>query len=226
MNLFLIYVVLSSSYSILPAPFCLAGVGVLSFCGLAERPCFLSSELSPFTLHVCPDWNSNHNKTWVKPRIMQTGNPQRGHGDSPIKFHYVCLDALSDQQPPSEEEAGSGRASGPGPPLQAAPALSVVPDLTGQPKPGPSAGTVSGGRLGGSGAVWGEPEVEEVVVVVSALVGMRSVAAEQPPEEEAEAGRWQLGLRSELMMQARWWQMEQKKKKKKKRRGCWEWSFF
>lgn len=139
---------------------------------------------------------------------MQTGNPQTGHGDSPIKFHYICLDGLSDQQPRSEEEAGSGRASGPGPLLQAAPALSEAPDLTGQPKPGLSAGTASGWRLGGSGAAWGEPEVEEeVVVVVSALVGMRS-DAERPPEEEAEAeaevGRWQLGLRSDLMMQARW----------------------
>lgn len=34
----------------------------------------------------------------------------------------------------------------------------------------------------------------------SACEGTRSDAVEQPLEEEAEAGLWQLGLRSELMM--------------------------
>lgn len=135
---------------------------------------------------------------------MQTRNSQTGHGDSPINFHYICLDGLSDQQRQSEEEEGSGRASGPGPLPQATHALSVGRDLTEQPKSGLSAGTAFGGRLGGSGAAWGEPEVEEVVVVVSALVGMRSYAAALLPEEEAVAGQWQLGLRSELMMQAHW----------------------
>ena len=99
---------------------------------------------------------------------------------------------------------GSGRASGQEPPLQAAPAPSASPVPTGRPKLGPSAGIASGGRLGGSGAVWGEPEVEEEVDAGSVLVGMRSDAAERPLEEEAEAERWQLELRSELRMQTRW----------------------
>lgn len=44
---------------LITAPFCLGdtmrGAGVLSLCGLGERSSFLSSELSPFTLHVFPD---------------------------------------------------------------------------------------------------------------------------------------------------------------------------
>lgn len=99
---------------------------------------------------------------------------------------------------------GSGRASGPEPPQQAAPALSASPDPTGQPKPGLSAGTASGGRLGDSGVAWGEPEVEEEAGGGSAFVGMKSDAAERLPEEEAEAGLRRLGLRSELMMRTHW----------------------
>lgn len=99
---------------------------------------------------------------------------------------------------------GSGRASGPEPPLQADPAPSAAPVPSGRPKHGPSEGIASVGRPEGSGAVWGEPEVEEEVEAGSALVGMRSDAAERPPEEEAEAERWQLGLRFELMMQTHW----------------------
>lgn len=37
-------------------------VGVLSPCGLAGRSSVLSSEFSPFTLHVNTDWKSKHNK--------------------------------------------------------------------------------------------------------------------------------------------------------------------
>ncbi len=99
---------------------------------------------------------------------------------------------------------GSGRASGPEPQLQAAPAPSAAPVPTGRQKPGPSAGTVSGGRLGGSGAAWGEPEGVEEEEAGSALVGMRSDAAGRPPEEEAEAEQWQLRLRSELLMHISW----------------------
>ncbi len=121
-----------------------------------------------------------------------------------MEFHCVGLDAFSDQQPPSEEVGGCGRASGPEPLLQAAPAPSAAPVPTGRPKPGPSAGTASGGRLGGSGAAWEEPEGEEEAEADSALVGMRSDAAERPPEEEAEAERQQPGLRSELMTQTSW----------------------
>lgn len=99
---------------------------------------------------------------------------------------------------------GSGRASGQEPPRQAAPAPSASPVQTGRPKPGLSAETASGGRLGGSGAAWGEPEVEEEVDVGSVHVRMRCDAVGQPLEEEAEAEQWQLELRSELRMQTRW----------------------
>lgn len=99
---------------------------------------------------------------------------------------------------------GSGRASGPELLRQEAPALSAPPAATVWLTPGPSAGTASGGRLGGSGAAWGEPEVEEEEEAGSALVGMRSDAAERPPEEEAEAEWWQRGLSSELMTQTHW----------------------
>lgn len=94
---------------------------------------------------------------------------------------------------------GSGRASGPEFLQQAAPALSAPPAATVWPKPGLSAGTASGGRLEGSGAAWGDPGVEEEEEAGSAPVGMRFDAAERPPEEEAEAERWQLGSRSELV---------------------------
>lgn len=46
--------------------------------------------------------------------------------------------------------------------------------------------------------------MEEEAGADSALVGKRSYAGERPPEEEAAAERWQLGLRPELMMQTRW----------------------
>lgn len=191
-------------------------VGVLSLCGLGERSSFLSWELSPFTLHVCPDWNSNHNKPLVKPahtkirlRLLSFSG---AHGDLLMVFRYASLDALSDQQPQSEEEGGSGKATASGPPLQAAPAPSASPDPTGQPKPGLNAGTASGGRLEGSGEAWAEPEAEGEAEADSALVGMRSDAGERPPEEEAEAERWQLGVTSELRMQTRWWQRERKKR--------------
>lgn len=121
-----------------------------------------------------------------------------------MMFRYASLDALSDQQPLSGEGGGSGKASAPGPLLQAAPAPSAAPGPTGRPKPGLNAGTASGGRLEGSGAAWAEPEAEGEAEAGSALVGMRSDAGEQPPEEEAEAERWQLGVKSELMMQTRW----------------------
>lgn len=94
---------------------------------------------------------------------------------------------------------GSGRASGPEFLQQAAPALSASPAATVWPKPGSSAATASGGRLEGSGAAWGEPRVGEEEEAGSASVGMRFDAAGRPAEEEAEAERWQLGSRSELM---------------------------
>lgn len=52
------------SLHILPAPFCLNGPlrGVLSRWAPGEDSPLLASELDPFTLHVCPDWNTNHNK--------------------------------------------------------------------------------------------------------------------------------------------------------------------
>lgn len=99
--------------------------------------------------------------------------------------------------------AGSGRASGPEPPPQAVPVPLAVPVLIGQPKPGLSAGTPCEGRPGGSGAAWGESE-EEGEAEAAGSVGMRSDAVVQPPEEVAEAERQQLGLKSEVMMQARW----------------------
>lgn len=46
--------------------------------------------------------------------------------------------------------------------------------------------------------------MEEEEEAGSALVGMRSDAAERPPEEEVEAEWWQRGLRSELMTQTHW----------------------
>lgn len=121
-----------------------------------------------------------------------------------MELHCVSPHALSDQRPLSAEEEGSGRASGRGPPLQAAPAPSAAPSPTGRTEVGPSAGTASGGRPAGSGAAWGEPAVEEEAEADSALVGTRCDAAAPPPEEEAEAERWLPGSRSEPMTQTRW----------------------
>lgn len=119
-------------------------------------------------------------------------------------FRYASQDALSDQQPLSEEGGGSGKASATGPLLQAAPAPSAASGPTGRPKPVLNAVTASGGRLGGSGVAWAEQEVVGEAEDGSALVGMRSDAGVRPPEEEAEAERWQLGVRCGLMMQAHW----------------------
>lgn len=56
----------------------MSGAGVLSLCGLGEHSSFLSSELSPFTLHVCLTWNSNQQKpfnktshTWGQTRLIR-----------------------------------------------------------------------------------------------------------------------------------------------------------
>lgn len=99
--------------------------------------------------------------------------------------------------------AGPGRATGPEPPPQAAPALFAEPVPTGLPKPGPSAGTACGGRQAGSGAAWGELEEEEQAEAAGS-VGMRSAAVVRPPEEEAEAEQRQLGLKAEPMMRRHW----------------------
>lgn len=96
---------------------------------------------------------------------------------------------------------GSGRASGPGPLLQAAPPLSAALGLTGLPGPGLKAATASGVRLEGSGAAWAGPGVEAEVEAGFELGGKRSVVGEQPPEEAAVAEWWLLELRSEQMMQ-------------------------
>ena len=79
----------------------------------------------------------------------------------------------------------------------------------------------------GSGAAWGEPEVEEEEEADSGLAGMRFDAVEQPPEEEAEAGQQQLGLRCEWMVQTCCGQMDKKKKRRLEGhflivKRCWE----
>lgn len=66
-----------------------------------------------------------------------------------------------------------------------------------------SAGKACGWRPAGSGAAWGELEEEEEAEAAGSA-GTRSDAVAQPPEEEAEAEQWQLGLKSELMMQTHW----------------------
>lgn len=126
--------------------------------------------------------------------------------DSPRESHCAGPDALSDRQPRFEEGAGSGRASGPAPQPQAARAPSAAPALTGRLEPGLSARKAAAGKSGGSGAAGVEPEAEEVAAAGSdsAPVGRKSFAAAPPPEEEAEAGRWRLGSRPELMTQTRW----------------------
>lgn len=169
----------------------LRDVGGLSICGLGDCPSSLSPKLCLF-MHVCTDWKSKQNKPSVQP--IQPGSLQTTHRYSPVKLHYVWVDAFSDQQPLSEEEAGSGRAFGSGPLLQAAPAPSIALVPNGQPKPGLSAGTVSGGMLADCGAASYEQEVEEEVACGSALVVTRSVAVERPAEGEAEAGWWPQGL--------------------------------
>lgn len=65
---------------------------------------------------------------------------------------------------------------------------------------GQSAGRTSEGRQEDLEAACGEPGVVEEVGADSEPVGLKTVASEQPPEEEAEIEQWQLGWSFELKM--------------------------